>query len=111
MLMTLTIVASHKGISILPPLCTIDVFHRLLQRNVHVSVHGLQLSYESRQRLGRHKLEGISQDLTTTTTTTSEDSHKKKKLTLVNDARVELHNDRVADDVAEEAGRVLALAL
>lgn len=33
------------------------------------------------------------------------------RLTLVDNARVELDSDRVADDVAEEAGRVLALAL
>lgn len=33
------------------------------------------------------------------------------RLTLVDDTRVELDCDRVADDVAEEAGRVLALAL
>lgn len=33
------------------------------------------------------------------------------KLTLVDNARVELDDDRVADDVAEEAGRVLALSL
>jgi hypothetical protein len=33
------------------------------------------------------------------------------RLTLVDDARVELDCDRVADDVAEKTGRVLALAL
>jgi hypothetical protein len=32
-------------------------------------------------------------------------------LTLVDDSRVELHNDRVADNVAQEARRVLTLAL
>lgn len=32
-------------------------------------------------------------------------------LTLVDDPRVQFDSDRAADDVAEEAGRVLALAL
>jgi hypothetical protein len=36
---------------------------------------------------------------------------RTSRLTLVDDARVELDSDRVADDVAKEAGRVLALAL
>lgn len=39
-----TIVPSHKGVAVGPPLLSVDVLLRLLERDVHVAVHGLQLA-------------------------------------------------------------------
>jgi hypothetical protein len=102
-----TVVASHKGIAIVPPLGTVDVLLRLLKRNVHVAIYGLELSCR----------EEICQDSHTTYTEMRDrDSEakvgvKRGGLTLVDNARVELDGDGVANDVAEEAGGVLALTL
>ena len=40
---SITVVASHKRIAVCPPLDPVDVLLRLLQRDVHVAVHGLKL--------------------------------------------------------------------
>lgn len=40
----LTVVAANKSIAIVPSLDTIHILLGLLQRDVHISVHGLQLA-------------------------------------------------------------------
>lgn len=45
----LTIVASDKSISVVSPLGPVDDLVRLFERNVHVSVDGLQLACQNSQ--------------------------------------------------------------
>lgn len=42
---SLTIVPSYKGIAVGAPLLPVDVLVRLLKRDVHVAVDGLQLAF------------------------------------------------------------------
>ena len=44
-LTTPTVVPSHECITVRPSLRTIDILLSLLQRNVHVAIHRLKLSY------------------------------------------------------------------
>ncbi|KJR88462.1 uncharacterized protein SPSK_08158 [Sporothrix schenckii 1099-18] len=49
-----TVVAAHKRVAVCPPLHAVDVFLRLLQRNVHVAVHRLQLALVHHPRVQLH---------------------------------------------------------
>lgn len=106
--MTLTIVPPYKRIAVCPPLGPVDVLHRLLEGDVHVAVHGLELTWSNVSINSRHPSEIPRPQL-------SQKWIPKEKAsemhTLVDDTRVQLHSHRVPDDVAEEAGGVLPFAL
>lgn len=42
---TLTVVPSHKGVTVVPSLLAIDILDCLFQRNVHVAIHRLEFTY------------------------------------------------------------------
>jgi len=87
----LTIVPPDESVTIGSLLHAVDVLLSLLQRNVHVSVYGLQFSCGQ--------------------VSASKSHCSSRTPTFVDDSRIQLHRDLAPNNLAEETRWVSALAL
>lgn len=104
-----TVVASDKSVAVRSRHGPVDRLLCLFERDVHVSVHRLELTWKAvvfagnkrrRMRLVWEVFEGKIWYRRRNTV------ERRQLLTSVHDARVELDGDGRADDAAEEVGRV-----
>ena len=95
---TLTIVASHKSITIAPPHLAVHKLPRALEGDVHVAINGLEFAYVGRSVSITQLIKPTERNKCT--------CRASRTHTLVDNARVQFYCHGSTNDLAEETGRV-----